>query len=293
LKYYSSFSKGAAAMAGDTFAARASFRHATELDPNCPDAWIGLSGVVPILAEKQEYLRRALSIDPASVEAQAGLRYVEQLQAVGLRIAPARAPEAPAAADAASPPAATEPAIEHCYNHPDRETGLHCVQCTQPICGKCARMAPVGQLCPKCRRGRRPQQYQVSASHLVIAGGTALVVSALAALVLQFVLNGFLGFYVVFFAGPMTAEIIVRIVDRLTRAKRGRLMQLVVAAAIVIGMLPIALLGPFLLMSLMAPEAVDLVNTMSEAGPALFMQVNGMMLVYMAIGAATAVARLT
>ena len=56
----------AAALAGDTYAARASFRRATELDPACADAWAGLSGVVPILAEKREYLQRALELDPGN-----------------------------------------------------------------------------------------------------------------------------------------------------------------------------------------------------------------------------------
>src|SRR5262245_24399374 len=67
----------AAALAGDTFAARTSFRRATEIDPTCADAWAGLSGVVPILAEKREYLQRALELEPANADIAASLRYVE------------------------------------------------------------------------------------------------------------------------------------------------------------------------------------------------------------------------
>src|SRR5438876_2791220 len=80
----------AAALAGDTFAARNSFRRATELDPACAEAWLGLSGVVPILAEKRDYLRHVLELEPGNVEAEASLRYVEKLQAEGLQIAPSR-----------------------------------------------------------------------------------------------------------------------------------------------------------------------------------------------------------
>ena len=69
----------AAALAGDTYAARGSFRRATELDPTSADAWAGLSGVVPILAEKHTYLQRALELEPANGDIVASLRYVEQL----------------------------------------------------------------------------------------------------------------------------------------------------------------------------------------------------------------------
>jgi hypothetical protein len=286
----------AAVLAGDTLVARTRFRRATELDPSCAEAWVGLSSAVPILAEKQECLRRALAIDPATTEAQAALRYIEQLMAEGLRIAPSRRPEERAPADTPPPspdvPAAAS-AVGRCYNHPDLETGLHCVQCAQPICGKCVRMAPVGQLCPKCRRGRRPQQYKVSAAHLVIAGVVTLVVSALAAGLMQFVMGGFVGFYVAFFAGPMVAEVIVRIIDRLTRAKRGRAMQIVVATAMVLAILPFALLWPLLMTLFLASGGPDAAAGMSGMAPALLSQVNGMMLIYMAIAVATAVARLT
>jgi len=276
-----------AAIAGDTHSARTLFRRAAELDPACAEAWLGLSGVVPVLAEKRDCLQRVLALDPDNAEAQAGLRYVEQLLAGGLRIAPAQRDRRSVTSEAASTSVAADstPAIEHCYNHPDRETGLHCVQCAQPICGKCARMAPVGQLCPKCRRGRRPQQYKVTSANLLVAGGVALIVSALASALTQFVMGGFLGFYVAFFAGPLTAEIIIRITDRLTRAKRGRAMQIVVGAAMVAGMLPFALFNLPLLLGLLA-------EVPPEMALGLF-QPNPMMLIFMGIGVATAAARLT
>jgi hypothetical protein len=240
-----------------------------------------------VLAEKRDYLQRVLALDPNNVEAQAGLRYVEQLLNGGLRLAPAQRDNRSDTGEAGSAAVAADsaPAIEHCYNHPERETGLHCVQCAQPICGKCARMAPVGQLCPTCRHGRRPQQYKVTSANLLVAGGVALVVSALAGALAQFVMGGFLGFYVAFFAGPLTAEIIVRITDRLTRAKRGRPMQIAVGAAMVAGMLPFALLNLPLLLGLLA-------EVQAEVALGLF-QPNPMMLIFIAIGVATAAARLT
>src|ERR1700750_1940038 len=47
---------------------------------------------------------------------------------------------------------------QHCYRHPDRETGLSCSDCGRPICADCATFAPVGIRCPDHASvtGRRP-----------------------------------------------------------------------------------------------------------------------------------------
>jgi hypothetical protein len=245
----------AAALAGDSFAARSSFRRATELDPSCPEAWMGLSSVVPMLAEKRDYLRRVLELEPNNTEAQASLRYVEKLLAEGMQLEPSRRRELRNASGDASPLlAAPEPAaaleVEYCYRHPDRETGLHCIQCGRPICGECATMTPVGQLCPDDRRARRPSNYKVSAGDMLIGGVVGLFASALVALVLSLFLGrmGFFGFLIIFMVGPAIAEFIVRVVDRVTKLKRGRPMQITVGSAIVVGTLPFVLVGGLLLL---------------------------------------------
>ena len=38
--------------------------------------------------------------------------------------------------------------VQHCYRHPDRETGLSCSECGRPICVDCMTVAPVGIRCP-------------------------------------------------------------------------------------------------------------------------------------------------
>jgi hypothetical protein len=248
----------AAALAGDSFAARASFRRATELDPSCTEAWLGLSGVVPVLAEKRDYLQRALALEPGNAEVAASLRYVEKLQAEGLQLAPSKRREVRAASgDAApilsAPEPVVAPAVEYCYRHPDRETGLHCIQCGRPICGACAYTTPVGQLCPECRRGRRPSNYQVSSRDIVIGAVVALIASALIAIpVGLFAGLSFIGLIIIFMAGPAIAEFVVRIVDWATRLKRGRPMQIAVGVAIAIGTLLVFLVlrNPLLLLYL-------------------------------------------
>jgi hypothetical protein len=212
--------------------------------------------VVPILAEKREYLQRALELEPANGDIAASLRYVEQLQGEGMQIEPSRRrAERLASSDASPLLSAPEPAvvateIEYCYRHPDRETGLHCTVCGRPICGECAMMTSVGQLCPDDRKARRPSNYKVSATDVIVGGVVAFFASALVALVLSLFLGrlGFFGLIIIFMAGPAIAEFIVRVVDRVTKLKRGRPMQIAVGIAIVIGTLPFALFGGLLLL---------------------------------------------
>ncbi len=180
---------------------------------------------------------------PATPRAQASLRYIEKLQAEGMQLAPSkRREERHASGDASpllsAPEPEAAPEVEFCYRHPDRETGLHCSQCGRPICAECATMTSVGQLCPEDRRARRPRNYQVSARDVILGGLVALFASALVAFLLLFVTRGFFGLIIIFVAGPAIAEFIVRIVDCVTKMKRGRPMQIVVGVAMVLGTLP-------------------------------------------------------
>ena len=43
---------------------------------------------------------------------------------------------------------------EHCYRHPDRETGVKCSNCARPICPECMTPTPVGMRCPECSKDR-------------------------------------------------------------------------------------------------------------------------------------------
>ena len=58
----------------------------------------------------------------------------------------------------------------------------HCTVCGRPICGECAMMTSVGQLCPDDRKARRPSNYKVSAKDVIIGGVVAFFASALVAL---------------------------------------------------------------------------------------------------------------
>ena len=47
-----------------------------------------------------------------------------------------------------------EGAMETCYRHPGRETGVSCSNCGRPICPDCMTTTPVGMRCPECSRDR-------------------------------------------------------------------------------------------------------------------------------------------
>ncbi len=43
-----------------------------------------------------------------------------------------------------------------CYRHRDRETGVSCSNCGNPICPDCMTPTPVGMRCPECSRQKTP-----------------------------------------------------------------------------------------------------------------------------------------
>jgi len=59
-----------------------------------------------------------------------------------------------------------------CYRHPGTLTALACSECDRPICGDCARHAPVGLRCPDC--APRPRRSAPPA----LLGFAALIVTA-------------------------------------------------------------------------------------------------------------------
>lgn len=270
----------AALMAGDSFTARNAFREATERNPQLVEAWIGLSASVPILSEKEQYLQRALALDPGNSEAEAALQYVRQLQSQGLRIAPAQnmnrrsaepvTVELPEAAEPEPVAASAQPEV--CYIHPDRETGLRCIQCNRPICGACAKMTPVGQLCPECRKERRPANYKVSTTHIMLATLTAIIIGMLSSALMTFI-PGF-GIFLNLILGWLVGQLIIRAVDRATRLKRGPAIQISTGVGTVVGfLLGAALIIPLMLLFSAEGQAALAQAPITSIVPMLFMQV--------------------
>jgi membrane associated rhomboid family serine protease len=63
---------------------------------------------------------------------------------------------------------------QHCYRHPDRETGLSCSECGRPVCADCATFAPVGIRCPDHAGVRRGPTTRLKPRPVRRAPGDAL-----------------------------------------------------------------------------------------------------------------------
>lgn len=234
-----------ALLSGDMYEARKQFREVTDQYPTHVEGWLGLADSVLPYRDKREHLQRALMLDPDNQDVQQRLSDVERKIAAGEVLAPKPAPSSSNTArdDSNTPQPSPDDAtieLDHCYRHPKRETGLHCIQCGKAICAQCAKQSVVGQLCPDCAHERRPPNYQVSVVHMLIAGATSLVVSLfMSYLLVRYLGYGFFGFFIAFFLGSIVSNFIVRLLDYLMRAKRGRAIQIATGVGIGLGVFPL------------------------------------------------------
>ena len=72
----------------------------------------------------------------------------------------------------------------YCLRHRDRETGLRCGRCNDPICPECMVQAAVGHICPSCVTWERNPVAQVGNSRLLTAVGAGLGAGILLAIVI-------------------------------------------------------------------------------------------------------------
>ena len=72
----------------------------------------------------------------------------------------------------------------YCLRHRDRETGLRCGRCNDPICPECMVQAAVGHICPSCVTWERNPVAQVANSRLLTAVGAGLGAGILLAIVI-------------------------------------------------------------------------------------------------------------
>ena len=83
----------------------------------------------------------------------------------------------------------------YCLRHRDRETGLRCGRCNDPICPECMVQAAVGHICPSCVTWERNPVAQVANSRLLTAVGAGLgtgILLAIAITVLSALFGGVL-----------------------------------------------------------------------------------------------------
>lgn len=135
------------------------------------------------------------------------------------------------------------PAPVYCANHPGVETSLRCNNCGKPICAKCAIHTPTGYRCAECVRGQQKifntavwYDYLLG---IVTAGILGFLASLLASLVSGL---SFIGWILIVVGAPTAGVLIAEGVRRVTRKHRSRTLFITIAAAVVVGALPVILI---------------------------------------------------
>ena len=111
--------------------------------------------------------------------------------------------------------------IVQCARDPGVETALRCSRCDTPICPKCMIQTPVGARCRDCARIARSPVYSLSTAETSKAAGAAVVGGVVMGLIWGFVLLPFSFGFLSIFVGAGLGWAFTRIMEAVTRRKRG------------------------------------------------------------------------
>jgi len=99
------------------------------------------------------------------------------------------------------------PVIEHCYRHPNVETGVHCTRCGRPICTDCMYPAAVGHQCPECVKEAKQEFHRPAQRVGAVGRGWTFTNLLLLSLVGVYILEISAGTGDVF-GGPFTPSLV-------------------------------------------------------------------------------------
>jgi uncharacterized membrane protein YqhA len=121
----------------------------------------------------------------------------------------------------------------YCYVHPKRETQLRCNRCERPICMECAVLTPTGYRCKECIRSQQRVFETAQSSDYILASIVAVILSLIGSL-----LVGIIGLFTLFLA-PLVGMGIAESVRWINHHRRSSKLFILVAAATLVGSLPI------------------------------------------------------
>ena len=134
----------------------------------------------------------------------------------------------------------------YCANHPGVETTLRCNKCGKPICAKCAIRTPTGYRCKECVRGQLKIFDTAVWYDYLLGFATAAILGCLASLLATLVSSlGFIGWILIVVGAPTAGIVIAEGVRLVTRKHRSRALFITIAAAVVVGALPVILFQLF------------------------------------------------
>ncbi len=129
----------------------------------------------------------------------------------------------------------------YCANHPGVETSLRCNRCGKPICAKCAIRTPTGYRCKECVRSQQGIFNTAVWSDYVLGVAAAGVLGFLASLLVILIsgVAGIFGWILIIIGSPTVGIIIAEAIRFVTRKHRSRTLFISIAAAVVLGALPV------------------------------------------------------
>ena len=111
--------------------------------------------------------------------------------------------------------------VTQCARHPETETALRCSRCETPICPRCMIQTPVGARCPDCAKIARSPIYTVTPGVAAKAFGAAAVGGVVMGLIWGLILLPFSFGFLSIFVGIGLGWVFTRMMDIVTRRKRG------------------------------------------------------------------------
>ncbi len=137
----------------------------------------------------------------------------------------------------------TNPSPVFCANHPTVETTLHCNKCGKPICARCAVLTPTGYRCKECVRAQQKIFVTAEWYDYLLGLAAAGILSFLASLLTVLVsgIAGLFGWILIVIGAPTVGAILAEAIRFVTRKHRSRALFITVAAAMVLGAVPVIL----------------------------------------------------
>lgn len=159
-----------------------------------------------------------------------------------------------------------------CYIHPNRPTLLRCNHCERPICASCATRTPTGYRCKECVRGQQKIFDTAQWSDYVIVFFTAAFGSAIGSALTLAITSFIWGFFVIGLA-PLAGVTIANIARRFVKGRRSRWLNLLFAAGMIVGALPMLLtlgFGGALTMIFYGGAGENILSSLFALGPLLW-----------------------
>lgn len=125
----------------------------------------------------------------------------------------------------------------YCVNHPKTETLLRCNRCGRPVCIKCVVRTPVGYRCKDCMNIQQAGYYTATPLDYIIVAVVGIIASIIGGAI-AIVLGGF--WLIAIFYGPAAGGVIAEVIRLGIQKRRGKYINLLAAATVVVGALLVA-----------------------------------------------------